>query len=552
MKQASKLAIALLATTVLSLIVYTGLMSAPYLYLDDPQNVFENPYLTIGPWWLLLKGPYFGMYVPVTGAAWAALFNLGGGTVEAFRAFNIGLHVANTALVAVMARFLLRKSSGASTLAIFASTALFALHPLQVGAVAWISGGRDLLSALFALASVFILFSHEGRRWYSFATLLFVASLLSKPQSAALPLAIFAVGTLMNLRRPKTLALQMAVWSGFSMLAALVTASAQEGFVADSSPLWRRPLVMLDSLGFYLEKILWPAKLAADYGRAAAEVATDVESLALKGALLALAAVLAAWGARKQRAYAVFFAWPLLLLPISGFVDFGYQKISTVADHYNYLALAAIALVFGQVVSDLAKGSAARVWVARIAVGAMAIALTFVSQARTEVWEDNASFFQAMLEDNPRSWVALTNLAHLSCLKSNDIAGGLAYSKKAIEIAPLNIASHSNRGACLAKAGEFGELEKMETLFKEPGTRAMIERNSLAAADILNLLSLANLALGRPELSLKLSCQAVGINPIEKAYQVQLRNVIETLHASNRPSTCGPRLDWTTFASSLH
>ena len=551
MKPFSKLGLALLTMALLTVFVYAALMGAPYLYLDDPQNIFENPYLTIGPWWLLLKGPYFGMYIPVTSTAWAALFYLGAESTDAFHVFNIALHVANTVLAAILARFLLNRESGAQPFAVFAAAALFALHPLQVGAVAWISGGRDLLSAFFALLAVLTLFSRERRSWFALATVLFALSLFSKPQSVALPLAVFAAGVLTSLRKPKTLAIQMGLWSALSLVAAFVTASAQEGFVSESSPLWQRPLLMIDSLAFYLRKILWPTALSADYGRSAVELTSDIGMIAINFAVLALAAALTAWGARRHRSYAVLIAWPLLLLPVSGVVDFGYQKISTVADHYNYLALAPIALVFGQLVSDLASGSARRKWATRIATVVIVICWTVASHWRTWTWTSNEALFAGMLRTNPRSWVALTNLAHLSCVKGNDVDAGLEYSRMAIKIAPLNIASHSNHGACLAKAGHFGELAELETLFRESRSREMIERNSLSAADILNLLSLANLALGRPERSLKLSCQALAINPIAIPYHKQLRNVIETLHASKRASTCPPKLDWTTFASSL-
>lgn len=234
----------LMAILVAVYVIYSPLMNAGFLSWDDDTNITNNPYFAIGPWWMLWQHAYYGMYVPVTSTLWYFLFDVGGGSPLPFRISNIVLHSVNVLLVFALIRnlgarlldveltpeipvkaalTLVRNEDTPQTkavpafrrktreidleevpeaevnstaeanshvldLASLVGAAIFALHPLQAGAVAWISGSRDLLSLMFSLLAVGSFFGKKSRPLI--ALLLFGLALLAKPQASIVPLAM--------------------------------------------------------------------------------------------------------------------------------------------------------------------------------------------------------------------------------------------------------------------------------------------------------------------------------------------------------------------------
>ena len=215
---------------IFSVLIYGSLWRAPALTWDDGSNIFANPYFTMHLWWGVWVEPYFGLYVPVTSSAWALLFWVGGGQTWPFRAFNLLLHLANISLVWVLLQGLAKRWKIASPVAVAMAVAIFAFHPLQVEAVAWISGARDLLSTFFALLAVLTYFRFRSLKGFAGATALFILALLSKPSVAILPIGIALLDWLLNGREGagKKSFLKMASWCVFSGGAIYLTELAQE------------------------------------------------------------------------------------------------------------------------------------------------------------------------------------------------------------------------------------------------------------------------------------------------------------------------------------
>ena len=258
---------AVVGVCIVVLIVYGSLLQTPPLSWDDPENIFENPYFRFGSWTTLWRVPYFGMYIPVVETIWASLFHLGGGAVWPFRLLNVGLHVANVVLVAILLQRVFRRFALSGGAAFATGIAIFALHPEQTAVVSWLSGARDLCAVTFALASC-VVFFRRGRWTDLWSTLLFVAALLSKPQIAGVPLAIALFTWLFDRERFRRTAVVMSVWALLVVVSAVVTSLAQVNDVRNVHvPLTHRPVLALDALGFYTMKTIWPFPLAADYGR---------------------------------------------------------------------------------------------------------------------------------------------------------------------------------------------------------------------------------------------------------------------------------------------
>jgi hypothetical protein len=180
------------------LLVFGGVLANGWVNWDDPLHVLDNPRLTrLDPQMVveLWRAPYRGLYIPVSYSVFAVEAALGravsGTTTPAaivFHALSLLLHGGCVALVVRLLRRL-----GASSWAAVGGAAVFAVHPLQVESVAWISEQRGLLAGLFGLAAVDLL----GRRaapeaaWgtrASAATACFVTALLCKPTAVVVPL----------------------------------------------------------------------------------------------------------------------------------------------------------------------------------------------------------------------------------------------------------------------------------------------------------------------------------------------------------------------------
>ncbi len=151
--------------TVVCLIVYTRTCGFGSLSLDDAKHIFENPAMNppslagILHFW---TAPYFGLYIPITYTLWAVAAVVGwrGGRPPTaidpaiFHGLNVAVHAANAVLVFSVLRSGLEKRAPnpRRDLAAGLGALLFAVHPIQVEAVAWISGMKDLLFGFFALA----------------------------------------------------------------------------------------------------------------------------------------------------------------------------------------------------------------------------------------------------------------------------------------------------------------------------------------------------------------------------------------------------------------
>ena len=417
-----------LVVTMLALFAFLPAVRFPFFpFWDDDIHVHANPHLADLSWSsvaALWAGPWQQLYIPFTYSVWAALaalsrwtdgVSVATGALNAawFHGANVLAHAGAAAWAFVLLRritgkFFAGARDGRVHMAAALGAAFFALHPLQVEPVAWISGLRDVLGGCLGLGALAVLFGAERMTAAraTAATLLFVASLAAKPAGVALPVVA------------GILALQPFRWSWRQMLAVLgpwlvigalwvaVTSSAQ--WAADLArglvPVWMRPLVAGDALAFYAWKTLGPTGLAADYGRSPDVVRAAGWLWWTWTGPAVLAAVLAV--VRPLRIYLVPFGiFAAALAPTLGLVPFNFQVVSTVADRYAYFALIGPALALAMAVTQCGRAwpaALAALWVAGLAA---------VTMHRLPLWSDDLKLFAATLETNPRSWKAMHNYA---------------------------------------------------------------------------------------------------------------------------------------------
>jgi tetratricopeptide (TPR) repeat protein len=455
------------------LVVFLPALRFPFFpFWDDDIHVHANPHLAALSWESLRtfwSGPYQQLYIPLTYSTWAGLAALSRwwdgqpvatGALNAawFHGANVLVHALSTVLLFALLRRTTAKLAPAADrlrldMAAALGAALFALHPLQVEPVAWISGLRDVLGGGLGLASLLVLLGGEKpkfSRWLG-ATVLFVASLAAKPAGVALPFVAGLLGAFVFQWKVARLAREIGPWLLVGALWVVVTSKAQWAaeLARDLVPVWMRPLVAADALAFYLAKVVWPAGLAADYGRApdAAREAgwlwwTWTGPAALAAALFFV---------KRLRVYLLpLGVFAVALLPTLGLVPFNFQMVSTVADRYVYFALLGPALALSLVVAR-----SARAWVAVLAA-LFVTALAGVTVMRLPLWSEDVKLFASTLEANPHSWKAMHNYGSALDDRGQTVEG-VALMRRVVAQRPESSEAHNDLGVMLWKIGNRAE-----------------------------------------------------------------------------------------------
>ncbi len=359
---------------VIALVPFLPALDGQFLNWDDDQNFTANPNFRGLGWshvrWMFTT-TLMGHWIPLTWLTLGVNYVVGGMAPWGYHAGNLGLHAANAVVFYAIARRLLAAGAGGERTedaagrasrvgwGAAAAAAVFAVHPLRVESVAWVTERRDVLSGVFFLLAVlgYLKAVERGRagrlegRWRAMSVGCFAAALLSKASTMMLPAALLlldvyplrrlGVGWAALLREK----LGYLVLAGVGAVVALV-AVRQGGTVTGYAAygLGARGAMMLYSLLFYPWKFLWPVDLSPMY-----ELPARVEPLAWRFLLpmVAVPVITAVLIALRRRWPGGLAAWvysALLVLPVSGAVHAGYQLAH---DRYSYLSGLGLALLVG-------------------------------------------------------------------------------------------------------------------------------------------------------------------------------------------------------------
>ena len=470
--------LACLCVLAVVLAVYSQVLTFHFLpFWDDDTNIHRNPLyapLSWGSIALFWKGPFQQLYIPVTYSVWAglvALSRLFAGTSIAFgpinavffHGANLIVHLFSTAMVFIILRRLLEAGfSGMSpsrSRIIYAASCgalVFALHPVQVEVVSWVSGLRDLLGGAFSLAAVACFLGWlDGRQktlppWlsYAIASLFLLLALGSKPGTV---IALLCGAWLLRSRR-RSFAdlLWLLPWFLVAFMEVLMTSKAQPAAELAKSlvPLWARPLVAGDSLAFYLGKLCWPLDpwgLCADYGRSPNSILDS--GVLFWSWLIPFGLVVFLMVFRTLRSYLLPFSLLLIgLLPTLGLIPFNFQIVSTVSDRYLYLAMLGPALACAILFCRLP-------WrLSLIVASLLIVGFASVTLLQLPEWYSGETFFPATLRRNPNSWKSRHNYA-CTLDAQGKLPEALVEFQEALRLRPSNAEAHNDLGLTLLKLG---------------------------------------------------------------------------------------------------
>jgi len=392
--------LACLALVALTLCTFGNTLWNQFISFDDWFLVEENERIrSLAPRsiaaMLVSKDPSSHAWLPLRELSYAVDYAFWGLNPVGYHLTNVLLHAANTVLCYGVLRWLLRRQG----LALLGAAA-FAVHPAQVESVAWVSGRRDVLYALFYLLAFLAFVAHERRegrgRWvlYGLSLACLAASLLSKASAMTLPaalgLAVLTSGDGSDERLWGRLAATLPHWVLAIGLTAVHTLVAHEAGIvkgqAFDASLANVPLIFAK----YWQLLFFPVHLVAPHGEGSLRWASDGPRIALLAAAAA-AVVLAAWWAAPRRSSAAFCIgwWFLLLLPVANFIPISVL----VAERYLYLPLVG-ACAFGAELLGSVMTTRRRAAVALGCTGAVLATLALGAHSRNRVWADSRTFWQ--------------------------------------------------------------------------------------------------------------------------------------------------------------
>jgi tetratricopeptide (TPR) repeat protein len=397
-------------------------------------------------------------YFPLVHTVFWVESHLWGDSTSGYHFLNILLHFISALLLVMILRKLGIRGS-------WLAGAIFALHPVMVESVAWITEMKNCLSGVFFLSAAltYLTYTETGkRRLYISALGLFILGLLSKTSIAPFPLAILAVvwwkrGGL-SWRRD-IVPLLPFVLAG--ILFGLITLYVERTHIGTKGPEWEFSLIERcciagRALWFYLGKVFLPVNLMISYPRWVLSAAVWWQYLFPAAALIAGCIL---WAMRKvwRAPAAVFFYFTAMLLPYLGFFSLFAFRYSFVADHYQYLA-AIGPIVLGAGLVDKAVGLVrGNGGVLKPAVTViLLLTLGMLSWKQSRMYSDAETLYRTTIRKNPDCWMAHNNLG-IVLAKMGRTDEAMAHYRKALELNPNYAEPHNNLGLLLSDKGRTDE-----------------------------------------------------------------------------------------------
>jgi hypothetical protein len=454
-----------LALILATVATYRQVYDCGFVNYDDPAYVTENDQvqkgLTLGGLKWAFTSICCGNWHPLTMLSHMLDCQMFGADNPGWHHLtNLFLHVANTLLLFAV----LKEMTGAVWRSAFVAAA-FALHPMHVESVAWISQRKGVLSTLFWILSVGAYVRYVRRpatRRYVLALLLFALGLMSKPVLVSLPFVLLLLdywplerllgqGQPVRWRAAWPLVREKVPFFALSAVFCIVTLAVQRGSGAvqpfASLPLIARVSVAAVAYLEYIRKLLWPGGLAVFY---------PLRPMSLGEILLAILAVgivsICAVRWRKGHKYLpVGWLWYLgTLVPVIGLVQVGGQAM---ADRYGYVPFTGLFIVIGWGVPDLLGRWRYRNVLLCASAAAVLLGWSIRTAIQVRHWKDSAVLFEHALEVTEGNYTAHTNLGNV-LLDKGQFDEAIDHYRQAIRVSPGFAIAYKNLAFALARKGE--------------------------------------------------------------------------------------------------
>jgi tetratricopeptide (TPR) repeat protein len=467
----------------LTVAVYWQLATYDFVALDDPLHITKNDKVRTGlsretlVWAFTTDHACFWM--PLTWLSFLLDHKLHGLNPGGYHLSNVCLHLANTLLLFwILGRMTAARYRSALV------AALFALHPLHVKSVAWVSGRKDVLSTMFLVLTLWAYLRYVDRpTWinYLLVFLAFALSLMAKPAYVVLPFALLLIdywplerlaplqGTQSGPPRVKNfpavgidrwtisrLLLEKVPFLALAVAASVVTFAAQRNCDAikyvSQFPIPVRISNAVVSYTTYLWKMIWPTNLAVYYPHPGGSLAAwQIRASAL---FLLAVSVLVLRKARRYPYLAVGWLWFLgTLLPVIGLVQVGDQAM---ADRYTYVPLVGpfVMIVWGG--SEFLGKWRRNEILAALSATLVLASLSMACRHQIQYWRNSVTLFEHTLKVTDNNSLIHNDLVNILALQGQ-FDQAAAHFSKAIQIQPIHLKARINLAVSLVHLGRIDE-----------------------------------------------------------------------------------------------
>ena len=534
-----------LVLVVLTWIVFFQVRDFDFVNFDDGAYIYENEQVQSGLSWDSLRWSFIGTGSETTGSwhpvTWLSLMldaDLFGNDAGGFHLASVLFHTANVLLLYA----LLMQMTGDHPKSMFVA-ALFAVHPLHVESVAWVSERKDVLSTFFGLISLWAYARYaqlSGAKWYLIALAAFVLSLLSKQMLVTLPFVLLLLDywPLKRIRwnpsSEKNPVLQTTTENGgarcplqrwsrlvwekvpFILLAVLFCVVAVIGQGNAIVPLvqFSIPERLSNAIVvcvIYVAKTVAPYNLACFYPHPESIPLWQSAGAALLLVSISIAAVA---GSRKRPYVSVGWLWYLgTLVPVIGLMQIGSQRM---ADRYTYIPSIGLFVAVTWLVPSLMPAGVLRRRILTCLAAVTLVVFTSMASVQTGYWKNSTTLYEHAASVTERNDLAHYNLADIY-YEAGRFVEAIDHFQKALNINPNDAEAHNALGLALTKLGRFDEA-----IFH---FQASLNIDS-AQAQVQNNLGLALQFLGMLEQATGHFQQALKIDPENASAYFNLGNVL--------------------------
>ena len=470
------------ALALATLAVYWQVCNYDFIKYDDDVYVTDNYHVTSGlsvpniRW--AFTTPHAGNWLPLTWLSFMLDCQLFGPNPGWMHLVNLLLHIANTLMLFAV----LKKMTGSLWPSAFVA-ALFALHPLHVESVAWITERKDVLSTLFLLLTLAAYVSYVRRPGlvrYLLTVLLFTLGLLAKPMLVTLPFLLLlldywplerfaaprAVKTAAIPDRRRVLyriIIEKIPFLVLSAVSSVITFIVQKGSgaVLDVNTLSLQKGVANAFLSYakYIGKMFWPQNLAVFYPLDIADI--PLWQIVLCVLLLLVISIFAVRFGRKHRYLPVGWFWFVgTLIPVIGLVQSGAQSL---ADRYTYISLTGLFIIIAFGADRLTAKWNYRKYFLSLLAAVVLGAASVCTSLQLKFWQNSITLFQRAVDVTSNNFLIYNNFANVLG-KMGKLNQSLEYLNKALALRPNSAEIHNNLGNAFR---ELGKVDQAIEHYKE-------------------------------------------------------------------------------------
>ena len=451
--------------------LYNPISRAPFLNYDDDYYIIQNSHVRAGLTWNTVTWSFHSTELsnwhPVTWLSHALDVQLFGMNPTGHHYVNVLLHALNTVLL-----FLLLERTTGSVWRSLLVAVLFAIHPINVESVAWISERKNILSMLFFLLGLIAYAWYVQRasvKRYLLVALCFALGLMAKPQVITFPFVLLLMDywPLQRMAAPgkhnrsqasilhppsrpfSQLVLEKVPLLVLSAASAVITMKAQSTAIGMGFPL----SVRLENAALayieYLGKLAWPAHLAPFYPHPGFSVS---RTLAILAGVALIATTALAVVARQRRYLFVGWFWFLgTMVPMIGLVQVGAQSM---ADRYAYIPFIGLFIAVCWAGAEILRARPLPRLAAPLASGIVLLALALVTSRQIGNWGDNLRLWTHTLEVTRNNFVAEDSIA-MALVAQGKTEEAARHFQSAIKINPKDPDGNLNLGVYQQGRGNY-------------------------------------------------------------------------------------------------